>query len=106
MPYSVNIPSPSLSPNTDKLTITNVKVNASEDKFLVSVLTSGLSDAAITSVYINDYPTDLEKNITIPANSNISLFLTLTGGITIGNTYPIRLLSSEGCSPIYYIIVV
>ncbi len=105
MPYSVNIPSPSLSPNTDKLTITNVQVNASAGTFLVSVLNSGSSDLAITDVYVNDYPLNLEKDIAIPTNSNISLILTLTGGITVGNTYQIRLLSSEGCSSIYYIIV-
>jgi hypothetical protein len=105
MPYSVNIPSPSLSPNTDKLTITNVQVNASAGTFLVSVLNSGPSDLAITDVYVNDYPLNLEKDMAIPTNSNISLILTLTRGITVGNTYQIRLLSSEGCSSIYYIIV-
>jgi hypothetical protein len=105
MPYSVNIPSPSLSPNTDKLTITNVQTNASAGTFLVSVLNSGSSDLAITGVYVNDYPLNLEKDIAIPTNSNISLILTLTRGITVGNTYQIRLLSSEGCSSIYYIIV-
>jgi hypothetical protein len=104
MPYSVNIPSPSLSPNTDKLTITNVQVNASSGAFLVSVLNNGSSDLTITAVYVNDDPLNLEKDIAIPTNSNISLILTLTRGIIVGNTYQIRLLSSEGCSSIYYIV--
>jgi hypothetical protein len=105
MPYSVNIPSPSLSPNTDKLTITNVQTNASAGTFLVSVLNSGSSDLAITGVYVNGYLLNLEEDVAITANSSISLILTLTRGITVGNTYQIRLLSSEGCSSIYYIIV-
>jgi hypothetical protein len=105
IPYSVNIPSPSLSPNTDKLTITNVQTNASAGTFLVSVLNSGSSDLAITGVYVNGYLLNLEEDVAITANSSISLILTLTRGITVGNTYQIRLLSSEGCSSIYYIIV-
>ena len=105
IPYSVNIPSPSLSPNTDKLTITNVQTNASAGTFLVSVLNSGSSDIVITGVYVNGYLLNLEEDVAIPTNSNISLILTLTRGITAGNTYQIRLLSSEGCSSIYYIIV-
>jgi hypothetical protein len=105
MPYSVDIPSPSLSPTTDKLTLTNVQVNASADTFLISILNSGPSDLAITNVYLNDFPLSLEKDIAIPTNSNTSLILTLTGGITVGNTYQIRLLSSEGSSSTYYIIV-
>lgn len=105
IPYSVNIPSPSLSPNTDKLTITNVQTNASAGTFLVSVLNSGSSDIVITGVYVNGYLLNLEEDVAITANSSISLILTLTRGITAGNTYQIRLLSSEGCSSIYYIIV-
>jgi hypothetical protein len=105
IPYSVNIPSPSLSPNTDKLTITNVQTNASAGTFLVSVLNSGSSDIVITGVYVNGYLLNLEEDVAITANSSISLILTLTRGITVGNTYQIRLLSSEGCSSIYYIIV-
>jgi hypothetical protein len=104
IPYSVNIPSPSLSPNTDKLTITNVQTNASAGTFLVSVLNSGSSDIVITGVYVNGYLLNLEEDVAITANSSISLILTLAGGITAGNTYQIKLLSSEGSSSIYYII--
>ncbi|MCX6644709.1 MAG: hypothetical protein NT043_05845 [Candidatus Bathyarchaeota archaeon] len=104
IPYSVNIPSPSLSPNTDKLTITNVQTNASAGTFLVSVLNSGSSDIVITGVYVNGYLLNLEEDVAITANSSISLILTLTRGITVGNTYQIKLLSSEGSSSTYYII--
>ena len=104
-PYSVNIPRPYLSPNNDNLAITNVQVNASAGSFLVSVINNGSSELSITSVFVNDCSIKLEKDITMPANSNKILLLTLIKGITIGGTYQIRLVSSEGCSSIYYIIV-
>ena len=105
VPYSISIPSPYLSPNNDELAITNVQVNASSGSFLVSVINNGSSQLAITTVFVNDCPIKLEKEITMPANSNKILLLTLIKGITVGSTYQIRLVSSEGCSSMYYIIV-
>ena len=105
VPYSVNIPSPYLSPNNYKLAITDVQVNASAGSFLVSVINNGSSELSIKYVFVNDCPIKLEKDITMPANSNKILLLTLIKGITVGSTYQIRLVSSEGCSSIYYIIV-
>jgi hypothetical protein len=105
LPYSIDIPNPSHSSSTNKLTVTNVKVNASEENFLVSVLNSGLIDLTITAIYIDDYPSHLEKNITVPANSSINLYLAFEEEITTGKTYQIRFLTSLGSSSDYYIIV-
>ena len=105
MQYSVNISNPSLLPNTDKLTITNLHVDASVGAFLVSILNSGSSDLVITDVYIDDFSVNLEKSIVVPTNSKIGLVLNLTEGITVGYAYQSMLLSSEGCLSTYCIIV-
>jgi hypothetical protein len=93
------------SPITDKLVITNVQINLTAASFLVSISNDNSSQTAIANIFVNNYPASLEKDITIPGNSNIKLLLTLTDGIIFGQTYQIRLLSSEGQSSIYYEII-
>jgi hypothetical protein len=95
----------SVQKNTDKLTITSVQANLSAGTLLVSASNYYSSQITITNLFIYDYPVKLENGITIPANSDISLLLTFTGGITFRNTYEIRLLTLEGFSADYYKLV-
>ena len=95
----------SSSPRTDKLAITNVQANLTAGSFLVSISNNDSSQIAITNVFVNNYPANLEKDIAVQGNSNIKLLLTLTDGIIFGQTYQIRFLSSEGQSAVYYEIV-
>ena len=95
----------SLSPSSDKLTITSVQVNESAGTLLVSVYNIGSTEVAITNVNVNNYAVTLEKSIVITANSNINLLLTLADGITFANTYQIKLQSSEGYSATFYKII-
>jgi len=105
---TVNIISASLSSsslNTDKLTITRVQANLTTGSFLVSISNDNSSQKTITNIFVNNYSANLENDIVIPGNSSIKLLLTLTDGIIFGQTYQVRLLSSEGQSEIYYAIV-
>ena len=105
---TVNIISASLnsaSLNTDKLTITSVQTNLTTGSFLVSISNDNSSQKTITNLYVNNYSANLQNDIVIPGKSSIKLLLTLTDGIIFGQTYQVRLLSSEGQSEIYYVIV-
>jgi len=92
--------------NTDKLTITNVQTNLTTCSFLVSISNFDSSTVEITNVYVNNYPANFERNITVPKNSTVEVLLTLEDGITFANTYQIRLLSSEGQSAVFYKMIV
>jgi hypothetical protein len=102
LPSVASTPSPSL--NTGKLTITSKQTNFTERSFLLTIFNDNTSQAIITDVLVNECPANLEKNIVIPANSNIALLLTLPDGITFARTYKIELLSSEGQSASFYIV--
>ena len=88
-----------------KLTITNVAANWTAGSFLVSISNDNSSQKAIANLFVNNYSANLENNIGVPGNSSIKLLVTLTDGVIFGQTYQIRLLSSEGQSEIYYEIV-
>ena len=100
---SASLNSPSLS--NDKLAITSVQTNMTTGSFLVSISNDNSSQKAITNLFINNYSANLQNNIVVPGNSSVKLLLALTDGIIFGQTYQIRLLSSEGQSGIYYEIV-
>ncbi len=91
--------------NNDKLSISKVQTNLTAGSFLVLISNYDTSQVTITYVFVNDYPATLEKAVTVPANSNIELLLTLTDHIVFAHTYQIRLLSSEGPSATFYEIV-
>lgn len=101
-------PSPTsnnIATNNDKLSITNVQANLTAGSFLVLISNDDTSQVTITNVFVNNYPANLERAVTVPANSNIKLLLTLTDHIVFAHTYQIRLLSSEGQSATFYEIV-
>jgi hypothetical protein len=101
-----NISNPYPPSNTDKLTITNVQTNLTTCSFLVYISNFDSSTVEITDVYVNNYPANFEKNITVPKNSTIEVLLTLADGIIFANTYQIRILSSEGQSAVFYKMIV
>jgi hypothetical protein len=101
-----NISNPYAPSNTDKLTITNVQTNLTTCSFLVSISNFDSSAVEITDVYVNNYPANFEKDITVPKNSTVEVLLTLEDAITFANTYQIRLLSSEGQSAVFYKMIV
>jgi hypothetical protein len=91
--------------NTDKLLISKVQTNLTAGTFLVLISNYNTSKVTITNVFVNDCPATLEKAVTVPANSNVELLLTLTDHIVFAQTYQIRLLSSEGPLATFYEIV-
>ncbi len=108
LPLATETPLPesnNITPKTDKLSITKVQTNLTAGSFLVLISNYDTSQVTITSVFVNDYPATLEKAVTVPANSNVELLLTLTDHIVFAHTYQIRLLTSEGPSATFYEIV-
>ncbi len=105
---TVNVMSASLnliSLSNGELTITSVQANMTTGSFVVSISNDNSSQKAITNLFVNNYSANLENDIVVPGNSSVKLLLALTDGIIFGQTYQIRLLSSEGQSGIYYEIV-
>lgn len=93
------------SSSNSSLDITNIQTNRSAGSFLVSVFNKGSTEIAVVNICINDYTITPGTSITIPAYSSIKLLLTLTEGIRFGNTYQIRLQSSEGYSAPFFEII-
>jgi hypothetical protein len=104
-PMSTNTNISSSSPNTEKLKITYVQTNLTGGSFLVLISNDDTSPVVVTTVLVNGCSANLEKDVTIPANSSIELLLTIADGITFAQTYQIRLQSSEGQSAVFYEIV-
>lgn len=104
LPASSNTDISNSSTNNEKLTITNLQTNFTAGSFTFLISNYEQSQVAITNVFLNDRPADLEKAVVIPANSKVKLLLTLTDGILFARTYQIKVLSSEGQSAIFYAI--
>jgi hypothetical protein len=104
-PISINTNISSSSLDTEKLKITYVQTNLTAGSFLVLISNDDTSQVVVTNVFVNGCSANLEKDVTIPANSSIKLLLTIADGITFAQTYQIRLQSSEGQSAVFYEIV-
>lgn len=102
---SNNINLPNSRSSSDKLSITKVQTNLTERSFLVFISNVDDSILVITNVFVNECSANLEKNVTIPANSSIALMLILPDGIIFARTYEIQILSSEGQSALFYEMV-
>jgi flagellin-like protein len=89
---------------TEQINITNMGFDVTPGIIMVTANNTGTNTVTINEVWVNNVK-QVTTNPTvpkdIPANSGLALNVTVTGGLHVGYSYQVKLVSSKGNAFLY-----